>query len=385
MLVTAQVSLALALMIVATLLTRTVINLQSRPLGFDPEGLLSVSLDLPESGYPEAESRRLFYGQVREAVGAVAGLGDVELLSAIPGADFGARRALVIEGREPVEGAAPQVAATIVVSPGYFDMIGLEIQQGRGFGDQDGPESFPVTVVSREVANDNWPGEDPVGRRLQISGSDDWVQVIGVVGDVRAITDSDRPARNVYLAHSQQERLNFYLLARTTTDPAALAGPIRSAVWSVDAAQPVDAIRTVKQAHYERDASSYALITLFMTFAVFALLMSAIGIYGVMSYTVSQRQNEIGLRMALGAEVGAVRWMVVGQGIRMLAVGIAIGLLAAYVMSRLLGNVVFGISSTDPATFIGVPILLAVVALVANFLPARRATRMDPANTLRAD
>jgi ABC-type antimicrobial peptide transport system permease subunit len=156
-------------------------------------------------------------------------------------------------------------------------------------------------------------------------------------------------------------------------------------VWSVDADQPVDAVRTAGQIQREVRASRTAVLILFVTFAVFALFMAAIGVYGVMAYAVSQRRNEIGLRMALGAEGGTVRWMVVAQGIRMVVLGMVIGLAAAFAMSRLLGNLVFGISTSDPVTFVGVPAVLAVVALTANLVPAVRATRLDPAKTLRAD
>ena len=216
-------------------------------------------------------------------------------------------------------------------------------------------------------------------------GADEWLQVVGVVGDVRGTSDSGRPSPNIYVPHQQDARRSMYLVSHTTNDPAGLAGPIRQAIWSVDPNQPVDAIRTMERAQYESASSNYALLTLFVTFAVFALVMAAIGIYGVMAYSVAQRRSEIGLRMALGAEIGTVRWMVVSEGARLMAVGIGAGLVAAFLLSRLLGNLVFGISTTDPLTFIGVPLVLAVVALVANLIPARRATRLDPAKTLRAE
>jgi ABC-type antimicrobial peptide transport system permease subunit len=177
----------------------------------------------------------------------------------------------------------------------------------------------------------------------------------------------------------------MYLVTRTSADPAGLAGPIREAIWRVDANQPIDDIQTMERAQYLSSSSNYALLALFVTFAVFALFMAAIGIYGVTAYTVSQRRQEIGLRMALGAEVGTVRWMILSQGGRLLAIGIAVGMVAAFAVSRLLGSLVFGISATDPLTFIGVPLVLAFVALVANLVPAQRAARLDPANTLRAD
>ena len=177
----------------------------------------------------------------------------------------------------------------------------------------------------------------------------------------------------------------MYLVTRTSADPAGLAGPLREAIWRADANQPIDEIMTMERAQYLSASSNFTLLMLFVTFAVFALFMAAIGIYGVMAYSVSQRRQEIGLRMALGAEAGTVRWMVVSQGARLLAVGIVVGLVAAFAVSRMLGSLVFGISASDPLTFIGVPIVLAAVALVANLIPARRATRVDPADALRAE
>ena len=384
-LVTAQVSLALTLMVVASLLTRSVINLQMRPLGFDAEGLLTVDLNLPEARYDEPESRVQFYAQASEALVGLPGIGSVELTNVIPGAGSGSRRSLLIEGREVVEGRASPTGLIVSVSDGYFDLIGLLILQGRGFSEGDDSESFEVAVLSKSIADRYWAGEDPVGARLQVPGSEDWLQVVGVVADVRSTTDTEEGSPNIYRPHRQTARASMYLVSRTTADPAGLAGPIRQAVWSVDPNQPVDAIQTMERAQFLSSSSSYALLTLFITFAVFALLMSAIGIYGVMSYSVSQRRAEIGLRMALGAEISEVRWMIVAQGTRLVAIGVALGLVAAFAISRLLGNLVFGISATDGLTFIGVPIVLSVVAIIANLVPAVRATRLDPANTLRAD
>ncbi|MEJ2207144.1 MAG: ABC transporter permease, partial [Gemmatimonadota bacterium] len=371
-LVTAQVSLALTLMILASLLTRSVLNLKNRPLGFDPQGLVTLSVGLPESTYDDADERRIFFAQASDAVAAAAG-SQVEMTSVIPGAGFGARRSFVVEGREVIEGRAPPTGLVVRVSDGYLALIGLSVVAGRGFADADTPESPPVAAVSRSLAERYWPGEDPVGRRLRISGEADWIQVVGVVADVRSATDSDEGEPNIYRPYSQASAPDMYLVTRTTVDPGALAGVLRQAIWSVDANQPIGEIRTVERAQYERNASNYALLMLFVAFAVFALLMAAIGIYGVMAYAVSQRRNEIGLRMALGAERGAVRRMIVGQGAGMLGWGIAIGLVAAFALSRLLGNLVFGISAADPLTFVGVPVILASVALIANILPARRA------------
>jgi putative ABC transport system permease protein len=384
-LVTAQIALALTLMVVASLVTRSVINLQARPLGFDAEGLVTARLALPEASYETPEARRIFFESAREAVASAISTPRVELTGAIPGAGFGARRSIAIEGREIVEGRAAPSGLVITVSSGYLDLIGLPVESGRGLTAGDGPETPDVALISRALADRYWPGENPVGHRFRISGEDGWTEIVGIAADVRGMSDTDLGAPNIYRPYRQDPRAGMYLVARTATDPGLLAGPIRQAIRSVDANLPVDAIQTMKRAQYEATATNYALVSLFVTFAVFALLMAAIGIYGVMAYSVSQRRAEIGLRMALGAETHAVRTLILSQGARLLAAGIGVGLLASFGLSRLLANLVFGISTTDPATFIGVPLILAAVALAANLIPALRATRMDPARTLRAD
>jgi putative ABC transport system permease protein len=383
-LVTAQVSLALTLMIVATLLTRTVLYMGSQPLGFDASDVVTVRVGLPEGGrYTEDGAPARFFEQAREAMAQVGGFSGVEITSTLPAAEFGALRSLDVEGLDLPEGRAAPTALFTTVSEGYFSLLGLEITSGRGLEDTDHATSFPVAVVSRQAADAFWPGEDPVGRRIRVAGSDDWMQVVGVVGDVRTTNNSDEPSQNIYIPHAQDARYSMVLLGRNARDPGVLAGPIREAIWSVDPDLPVGAVRTLERSQYEANASGIAIAMLFVTFAVFALIMAAVGIYGVMAYSVSQRQAEIGLRMALGAETGTVRLMVVRQGLRLLAMGVAIGMVASYGLSRLLQNIMFGISANDPLTFVGVPIVLGLVAMIANMIPAMRATRMDPAATLR--
>ena len=385
-LVVAQVSLALTLMVVSGLLVRTVVHLQTRPLGFDVEGLLTVELDLPETGYASGESRRQFFAQAREAMSGVPGVSEVELVNAIPAAGQGSRRMLSFEGRDLPEGQAPPAVLAVTVSPGYFDLTGIPLLAGRAFEAQDGPESVPVALLSREVADTYWPSEDPLGQRIQFVGVDSgWIRIVGIVGDVRSLTDSEGGAVNVYMTHDQDSRSRMYLVTRTSADPAALAGPIRASVWSVDPGLPIDGIQTMRQAQYDSAGSNYALLTLFVTFAVFAMAMAALGIYGVMSYSVSQRRSEMGLRMALGAEISWIRWMVVSQGVRLVAVGIVVGLVASFAVSRMLSSLVFGISTTDPLIFLGVPAILGTVAMIANYIPAVRATRTDPADALRIE
>jgi len=385
-LVGAQIALAVTLMVVAGLLVRSIYNLQQREMGFDPRGLVAVELDLPENEYPDEESRRQFYDRVVDEVEAIPSVRGAALLNAIPGADFGARRGIEIEGRPLPEDRAHPAVFGVTVSPETFDVMGVPIVAGRAFSAADGPDGVPVAILSKEVADRHWPDDDPIGRRIRIgAGEEEWLRVVGVAGDVRSTTDSERPAPNVYLPYAQSSASASYVLARTPRGAAAPAGALRSAVWTVDPNQPIDRVVTVPQAQYDNRASTYALLSLFVIFAAFALFMAGIGVYGVMAYTVSQRRAEIGLRMALGAEVSAVRRMVVGQGMRVLVLGVGAGLAAAFLLSRTLSGIVFGITTTDPLTYVGVPLVLGAVAVLANLVPAVRASRTDPVQALRAE
>lgn len=384
-LVGAQVSLALALMVVAGLLVRSVQQIQARELGYEPADLMAVGLDLPENSYATEDARRQFYTQALETVEALPGARGATLISMIPGAGFGALRSIDVQGRPIPEGQARPSVNVVTVSEGWSELLEIPLISGRRLGPEDGPDAPQVAVIGRDVGVLYWPDQDPVGQRIRLAEDQPWIEIVGVVGDVRATSDEQRPAAHLYRPYAQVGSSATNLVVKAGGDPVALAASLRQAVWSVDANQPIDRVETVDQALYNAAASTYALLTLFVSFAVLALIMAAIGIYGVMSYSVSQRKAELGLRMALGAEVGQVERMVVLQGSKLVAVGIVVGLVAAFLLSRLLGGVVYGISATDPVTFVGVPAVLALVALVANYLPARAATRGDPLAALRSD
>ena len=374
-------------MIVAVLLTRTMANLQTREVGFDPQGILAIGLDLPESKYPDAESRRLYYQEAMEAVGELPSISATALTSVLPLATFGSGRGLDIEARPlPPDQARPPVEAA-TVSDGFFDLAGIRVLQGRSFGLQDDPSTPGVALISQEVARLSWPDEDPIGQRIRLGAeTGQWLEVIGVVSDIGSMaTNEGRPARMVWLPYSQNSGTATWVVARGRGDVAGLAAQARAALWSIDADQPIDDVTTLTEAQRRLNASGFALVTLFLLFAVFALLMAGIGIYGVMSYSVSQRRVEIGVRMALGAESGTVRSMVVRQGLKAVVIGIALGLPVALGVSQLLEATLYQVSATDPATFFGMPLLLAAIALLASYIPAVRATRRDPMRELRAE
>ena len=223
--------------------------------------------------------------------------------------------------------------------------------------------------------------------RIVRAEAEEWIQIIGVVGDMRTPREAEKGDPQIYVPFAQNPGSAMIVLARTTGDPASVAPGLRQAVWAVDPQQPVDEIRTLNEAIRQRQSGNYALITLFGTFAIFALLMAAVGIYGVMSYSVSQRAAEISIRRALGAEANDVSRMVLAEGAKMLVLGIAAGLVGAFGLSRMIAGLFVGsgISATDPVTFIGVPLILGTVALIANYVPAWRATKIDPMTALRME
>lgn len=385
-LVGAQVSLALALMVLSGLVVRSVMNLRTGDLGFDPGGLATVELVLPEDGYGEPEARVRFLDRVLAEVEGLSAVDGAASVSALPAVGFGLRRSLEVEGRPEPAGRGRPPVDLVVASAGYFDLVGLPVLEGRGFDGRDRADGPPVAVVSREVARRYWPERSAVGQRVRTGTGGEWVEVVGVVGDVRHGDPlAQRWAPNMYRPYAQLPASELYLVAGSDAGPGSLAGPLRDAVHALDPSLPVDAMSTLELAHAEHHASSFALSLLFAAFALFALAMAAVGIYGVMSYNVSRRTSEIGVRMALGARPGSVRWMVVAHGGRMVLAGMVVGLMAAFVLSRLMSNLVFGITTTDPLTFVGVPAVLALVALAANYLPALRATRTDPVEALRAE
>jgi len=386
-LVGAQVSLALALMIVAGLVTRTMVNIQTREVGFDARGILAMSLDLPDTQYPDPEVRRVFYEQTLDALSRLPSVSAVATTSVLPGATFGAQRGLDIEGRPlPPDMARPPIELATVSSE-FFGLTGITVVRGRGFGPQDVDDAPDVVLISQEVAALHWPEENPVGMRVRLGGEQEsWREIIGVVGDVSSVaTNEGRPARMVWLPYSQNSRAAMRIVLRGSGDVGALAGPARDAVWSVDPNQPIDQITTLQDAQYRQNATGFALVSLFLTFAVFALVMAAIGIYGVMSYSVTQRRREIGLRMALGAQRSSVRMMIVRQGMIMVLAGIAVGLPIALGLGRMMQSVLYEVGATDPVLFGGVPLVLSLVALLASWVPALRATRTDPMRELREE
>jgi putative ABC transport system permease protein len=385
LLVGAQVSLALMLMVVAGLVVRTVINLQQLELGFDPDGVLSMRLDLPETKYGENEEIQQFYHGMMEQVGGLSAVSGVALVSSRPATEEGPKISFEIEGRPVPDELERPTARRVIATPGYLDLMRIPILRGRGFTREDTEESIPVVLVSREMAEHHWADDNPVGQRIRIGDeSAPWTRVVGIVGDLLTDDVGERPEHHIYLPFAQNARSSMVTMVRSQLDATDLAPLVRRGVWSLDPDQPIDDVQSMEQALYDEMSGAYAVITLFVSFAFFALAMATIGIYGVTSYSIAQQAGEIGIRMAMGAEPAHVLKMILGQAGKLVALGSLGGLAGAFLISRLLASLMFGVSALDPVTFISVPALLVSIALLASYLPARRATRIDPVAVLRA-
>ncbi|MFP5284465.1 MAG: FtsX-like permease family protein [Thermoanaerobaculia bacterium] len=323
-----------------------------------------------------------------EKVRAMPGVREAATIYPLPLGDSNMVLAFTVEGRPaPPPNEVPS-ANVRGVSPDYFRALGIGVRQGRTFTEQDVQGSLPVVVVNETMAKKVWAGDSPLGKRITFGDPavpGDWVTVVGVVADVRHQALNEEPGSEAYWPQYQQPFTDFSLVVRTDRDPASLPDAVREAVRSLDSNLPVDQIRTMEDLVALSLSQSRFKMVLLSLFAGLALALAAVGVYGVVSYSVTQRTHEIGIRMALGAERRGVLRLVVRQGMIVVLIGVAAGLALAFWGSRFLAGQVYGVSAKDPLTFLAVPLVLLAVALIANYLPARRATRVDPLVALRQE
>jgi putative ABC transport system permease protein len=387
-LVVAEVALSLVLLTAAGLLVRSFMQLQRVDPGFVPQRAVAMSLLLPGARYPTPDSQVAFYHRlVRTAAsgGALPGAESIGIATTLPmsGSDLGL--GFTIEGRPaPNPGDRPSAGA-FAVSPDYFRTMGIPIRRGRGFTARDDEKAPKVMIVSETLARRHFPGEDPVGKRITIGYRSTSCEIVGVVADVKTADLSEEGGPQIYTPFPQTPWPFMAIAVRTASDPLALAGPLRRMLMSLDPDQPGSEVTTIEQYLSRAVATPRFNALLIASFAGLALFLAACGLYGVMSYSVAQRRREIGIRMALGAQPGDVRGMVVSQALAMGLAGLGIGLVAAFLASRLLDNLLFEVNPADPATFAVVSVMLLAVVLAAAYLPARRATRVDPILALRAE
>jgi putative ABC transport system permease protein len=323
-------------------------------------------------------------------VSQVPGVVSAAMVQALPFSGNWGQINFIVPGQDvPQKGKEPQVYQN-TVSPGYFATAGIPLLQGRDFNDADGPDSSPVTIVSKAFVDRYLGGTNPVGREIQVVAADPTyngrrLTIVGVVGNAKQMSLRDTDEAELYLASQQDPDLFGTLIVRTAPDPMSMAEPVRQAVWSVDKDQPVWKIRTVEFLVHRDMGSDRFLMLLMAGFGVLALVLSALGTYGVLSNAVNQRQQEIGIRMALGAQPASLRRLVMGRGIKLALIGGVIGVAAAAATSRLLSGVLYGISSLDLAAYLLGWATMTLIALLASYLPARVATRVDPVRALRCE
>lgn len=388
-LVVAEVGLSLMLLVGAGLMVRTFVALFSTDVGFEPARLLTFRVALPWT-YDE-DATRHFLAQSLERLASVPGVEAVASGTHLPlsGNERPDRGTLMAEGQGEEERSRNPYVNFQIVSPGYFETLGIPVERGRALGGEDRPDAPYAAVVSRRLAEHLWPGREAVGRRIRRSDNSSertrWLTVVGVAGDVRSEKPTEPPGHDVYLSSLQYVDGWTYFALRTGGDPMALAASAREAIRAVDPTQPVLDFAPMRQRMLETVWPQRVSGLLFGAFAVLALLLAATGIYGVLSYAVSQRTRETGLHMALGADRTQVLRGVLGEALRLTLVGMAFGLAGALALTRAFSGLVHGISPFDPLTFLAVCLVLVTVGLAAGYFPALRATRVSPMEALRRE
>ena len=390
-LVSAEVALAVTLVIGAQLLVRSFTELGRVDTGYEPGHLIAARVSPPGGSYTNESPARVdaFYGAVLERLRATPGVQRVAAVDKLPIASQVWGIAPRIEGQwEDGSKTLPDVNHFQAVTESYFAVMGIPLREGRSFAAGDGATSNPVAVVSESMAKKFWPRQSAVGKRIGYAWPSPWITIVGVVADVRQDSLRDTLNTSVYVPWQQRSRMSsteMWVVARTSGDPAALAGTIRSLVRQVDRTVAVSDVRTMEEILGRSVQRDRFMLIMVGSFALVALLLGAIGIYGVMSYLVSQRTQEMGVRIALGASGSSVIGLVVRRAALMAGAGAIAGVIAALWATRPLASFLYGISATDPLTFASVPLLLLVIAVAASYVPARRATRIDPLTTLRGD
>jgi len=384
-LIVAEIAMSVALVAVSALLIQSLLAVQNAPIGFDASNVFTLQFRLPQTKYTTPEDIARFFKAAIEHVRAVPGVQSAALVRAVPFSGNGGTTGYAVEGRPAPDTASLPQARLHFVTPDYFKTLRIPLMKGRDFTDRDDLTTPLVGVINETFARRAWPDEDAIGRRFRSPDAPAPITVIGVVGDTKHYTATEPAVPQLYVAHYQVPLIFSSLVARTAVPPMTITNDVRKAIWAVDKDQPVWSIYSLETAVSRTQGQSRFLALLLGIFAGVALLLAGVGIYGMTSYGVAQRTHEIGIRLALGASSERVLREVVGHGVRLTLVAVAIGLAAAVAMGRLAGAVLFQVTPGDPRALAAAALILGIVSLLASYLPARRAAHVDPVIALNEE
>jgi predicted permease len=387
LLLVGQIALSVVLLIGATLLTESLVQLHRVDVGFNPANLLTLRLALPTSRYDTDQKKATFFQNLIHLVGSTPGVRGVSAAWYLP--MMGSAGTPVQDaGKPPLKLNERPIATIIMVTPGYFSTLGIPLRRGRDFTEHDLAESQRVAIINETLARRFWPaypaGQDPIGQRMLVGGVNPKpAEIVGIVADVHQSLEGYVWPECVYTAFEQNPQASAVLAVRTTGDALRFSRAAREQVQALDRDQPIAGVRTMEDLMESAVGQRRLLAPLLGAFAGVALLLALIGLYGVVAYSAAQRTHEMGIRRALGAQHRDILRIVMGQGLALVLMGVAIGIGGAFALTPLMKALLFHVSATDPATFVGIATLFVLVALVASYLPARRATRIDPMAALR--
>ncbi len=394
-LVVTEITLSLILLIGAGLLLRSFVSLLRVDPGFNPENVLTMDMTLTGPKYQQDnEVVTRFFQDLIQRVRALPGVQTVGATHSMP-LGTGSRYYMSTNSQDETDSTSADVnrpdTAFFQVTPDYFQAIGTPILRGRAFTEQDDKQHPPVAIISERVGQYYFPNQNPVGKNIRLGSVKEWgewISIVGVVPDIRFESLDKTPTMQVYTPHLQGLQVGgssnrMVLAVRTTGDPSSLTNAVKQQIWSLDKDQPVSSVRTMSQIVSDALAQRRLIMFLLVVFSVMALLLAVIGLYGTLSYMVTQRKHEIATRMALGAQQSDVLKLIIRQGMVLVIIGVGIGLLASYILTRLIASLLYDVSASDPFTFVGVPVLIALISLMASLVPAYKATKVDPLKVLR--
>jgi putative ABC transport system permease protein len=390
-LVLAEVALSLVLLVGAGLLFRSLMSLLNVPLGFSSARITTMQVAPTGEGYRSPDQAIAYWDRVQERLRALPGVEKVALTNSMPMSGSISVLSYGAEGKPKLPPSQSPVAHFASVSPDYFATLGIPVLQGREFTSSDAVKSPRVIIVNEAMVRREWAGQNPIGQRITFGppeeGSDDpeWLEVVGVVGNTRQYGVDQEPVPTIYVPHTSAPAQALTIMVRSAGDPVTVAGSARAALQGIDSSLPIARMRPLDEVIGASLTQRRFNLTLLAVFAGIALVLALAGIYGTVSYAVAQRTQELGIRSALGATRGDVLRLVLWDGLKPIAIGLVLGLAGAFVLRRTLDRLVYGITTSDPATFIALPLLLATVAVIASLIPALRAAKVDPMTALRVD